>query len=503
MKRCWALVAAFILFSMYSLTQHAFMISVPDNGGLMQHVYTMGIIGCFLGALLLPFLLPLKNFNKNRRPAKYALRLSITALFFLPNIIIRLLGEEAYLSNPVYSGIMVLGNGVIITLIHGFVFSMTGKNRLLWVTLAFSAGNIAFNFATGQGQDLLLEASLQVQPFLFWGSGLFLTISGILLFLYLTSNMFNNVPEDKEIPEPDNCGIDNSKPERFPYFLFPLIAALIIFMSNSFTNQLFFMVLNSPLPPGFNISNIILILTLPLLGFLAALSWRRFLMIFIPVCSVILLLAPSLLLFARETSLQNTHSQPLFLILHTMNAVTVRMITAVFPFLIVDMFRQYMSSAKIFSPVYLFAVGVFSWLLPVSIQMISITVSVPGNLFNLILHDKPTAVILLTIAAILFYVLMWLVNRKLVFNGRNAVIETGTASSIKNLDTFFKEYNLTNREAEVARLLFEEGITSEEIAVRIFRSKATVSSHLTSIFKKLNVQSRTEFMAKVLKTVNL
>jgi len=496
MKHRWALVAAFILFSMYSLTQHAFMMSVPGNAGIMQHVYTMGITGCLLGALLLPFLLPLKNFNENRRPAKHNLRLFITALFFLPNIIIRLLGEEAYLSNPVNSGIMVLGNGFFITLIHGFVFSMTGKNRLLWVTIAFSAGNIAFSFATGQGRELL-------QPFLFWGSGLFLTISGILLFLYLTSNMFDNVPKDEEIPEPDNGGIDCFKPERLPYFLFPLIAAFLIFTANNFTNQLFFLVLNSPLPPGFNFSNIILILTLPLLGFLAVLSWRRFLMIFIPVCSVVLLLAPSLLLFS--------HSQPLFLILHTMNAITVRMITAVFPFLIVDMFRQYISSKKTFNPVYLFAAGVFSWLLPVSIQMISISVSVPGNIFNLILHDKPTAVILLTIAAILFYILMWLVNRNLIFKNMNTagisrepdrVNSSDTINSVKNLDAFFKECNLTNREIEVASLLFKEGITTEEIAARIFRSRATVSSHLTNIFKKLNVQSRTEFMAKVLKTIN-
>ena len=100
------------------------------------------------------------------------------------------------------------------------------------------------------------------------------------------------------------------------------------------------------------------------------------------------------------------------------------------------------------------------------------------------------------IAAIIFYILMWLVNRNLVFNGSK------TVSPKNNLDEFFSLYNFTNREIEVARLLYQEGLTSEEIAGRIYRSKATVSSHLTNIFRKLNVQSRTEFMAKVLKTIN-
>ena len=488
----WALIAAFILFSIYTLSQHAFMTNMPDNAEKMSHVYLLGIIGCLLGALILHFLLPLKVLSSrerlNSRPSKYILRLVLTALFFLPNIIIRFLGEEVYLSNPVNSGIMALGNGVIITLMHGFIFSMTGKYRLFWTALAFSAGNLTFSFATGQGRELL-------QPYLFFGSGLFLTIAGILLFIHLISIRFYDIQKKEEIIKSDNSEIgfhpDGIKPKRIPYFLFPLIAALIIFMSNSFTNQIFFMVLNSPLPPGLNFSNITLILTLPLLGFFAAFSWRRFLIIFIPICSVILLLAPSLLLL--------THSQPLFLILYTLNAITVRMITAVFPFLIVDMFWLYMNFRKTNNPVYLIVIGYLGWLLPASINLISMSVSIPKNLFNLILHDKPSAVTLLTIAAIVFYILMWFVNKNPAINSRNGAVESEDAGSVKYLNAYFKKYQLTNKEIEIACLLFQEGITSEEIARRIFRSTATVSSHLTNIFKKLNVQSRTEFMAKVRK----
>jgi len=93
---------------------------------------------------------------------------------------------------------------------------------------------------------------------------------------------------------------------------------------------------------------------------------------------------------------------------------------------------------------------------------------------------------------------MWLVNQNLTFNSNAG--KTSVVKSIKNHDALYEEYKLTNKEIEVARLLLEEGITNEEIAKHIHRSRATVSSHLTGIFKKLNVQSRTEFMAKVLKT---
>ena len=492
----WVLITAFILFSVYTLAQHAYMINIPDNTEKMRHVYSMGIIGCLLGVLILPFLLPLKILTSSERlsicPSNYKLRLILTASFFLPNIIIRFLGEEAYLSNTVNSGIMALGNGVTITLMFGLYFSMIGKYRLLWTALAFSAGNLTFNFCTGQGQQIL-------QPFLFKGLGLILTITGILLLIYLTLNRFCDTQKEEEIAEPDNSRIGflsaESKPERLPYFLFPLIAAFIIFITNSFTNQLFFMVLNSPLTPGLNFSNITFILTLPLLGFLAALSWRNFLMVFIPVCSVILLLAPSLLLF--------THSQPLFLVLYTLNTITVRMITAVFPFIILDMYRLYANKIKTrglaHNPLFIIILGALGWLLPVSINMISMSVLIPRNLFNLIQHDKPTAVTLLTIAAIVFYILMWFANKNPAINSVNGTLETKSDSSEKNLKTYFKEYQLTNKEIEVACLLFEEGITSEEIASRIFRSTATVSSHLTNIFRKLNVQSRTEFMAKVKK----
>jgi len=169
------------------------------------------------------------------------------------------------------------------------------------------------------------------------------------------------------------------------------------------------------------------------------------------------------------------------------------MITAVFPFIMADMYRQFIEPKKEEQKsVKKYASGILSWLLPVSITMIITSLFVPANIFNLLLHDKAYSIILLTIAAIVFYLMMRVVNKNLLYNGRNA-------DNAKNLNDLFREYKLTNSEIEVALLLLEEGSTSEKIAERIFRSKATVASHLTNIFNKFNVKSRTEFIVKVLK----
>lgn len=54
---------------------------------------------------------------------------------------------------------------------------------------------------------------------------------------------------------------------------------------------------------------------------------------------------------------------------------------------------------------------------------------------------------------------------------------------------------LSDREAEVLRLL-GEGLSNATIASRLFLSQSTVKSHLTKLFKKLNVNSRLEAVVR-------
>jgi DNA-binding NarL/FixJ family response regulator len=51
-------------------------------------------------------------------------------------------------------------------------------------------------------------------------------------------------------------------------------------------------------------------------------------------------------------------------------------------------------------------------------------------------------------------------------------------------------FGLTARELDVLRLV-AEGLTDQDVAERLFLSPRTVGAHLTSIYSRLNVSSRT------------
>ncbi len=59
---------------------------------------------------------------------------------------------------------------------------------------------------------------------------------------------------------------------------------------------------------------------------------------------------------------------------------------------------------------------------------------------------------------------------------------------------------LTNRESEVLELILE-GMTTNEIAERIFLSHQGVKAHLTNLFRKFGVKNRTQLILKVLDSI--
>ncbi|WRH68008.1 MAG: response regulator transcription factor [Planktothrix sp. GU0601_MAG3] len=61
----------------------------------------------------------------------------------------------------------------------------------------------------------------------------------------------------------------------------------------------------------------------------------------------------------------------------------------------------------------------------------------------------------------------------------------------------YNPYNLTNREREVLKLLVE-GYRNQEIAVSLYITVATVKAHLTTIFEKLDVDSRSRAIVRSL-----
>jgi DNA-binding CsgD family transcriptional regulator len=58
-----------------------------------------------------------------------------------------------------------------------------------------------------------------------------------------------------------------------------------------------------------------------------------------------------------------------------------------------------------------------------------------------------------------------------------------------------KKLNLTNREYDVLKLL-KEGLSNADIAEKLFLSLSTVKTHVSSLFVKMDVKSRTQAIEK-------
>lgn len=71
-----------------------------------------------------------------------------------------------------------------------------------------------------------------------------------------------------------------------------------------------------------------------------------------------------------------------------------------------------------------------------------------------------------------------------------------TITAIDAFATFCDDFDLSPREREVAALL-TEGLSNARIAERLFISTKTVETHVTSIYRKANVDGRFEFLAKI------
>ncbi len=63
-------------------------------------------------------------------------------------------------------------------------------------------------------------------------------------------------------------------------------------------------------------------------------------------------------------------------------------------------------------------------------------------------------------------------------------------------DSYLTDYSITSREAEVLALLLT-GLTSSEIAGKLFISQRTVETHIYNMYDKCGVRNRAELLAKI------
>jgi len=85
-----------------------------------------------------------------------------------------------------------------------------------------------------------------------------------------------------------------------------------------------------------------------------------------------------------------------------------------------------------------------------------------------------------------------------VMNGKIArqVLDFFNIQLKKSVSSYASEFNLSTRESEVLHLLMD-GLSYKQIAANCNVSIDTISSHIRSIYSKLNIHSRSELAAKL------
>jgi len=104
------------------------------------------------------------------------------------------------------------------------------------------------------------------------------------------------------------------------------------------------------------------------------------------------------------------------------------------------------------------------------------------------------------IIAVLFMLLgIWVANQmskpqvQTVFIEKEVVLEPLSAPIVN--ETELQKLNLSTREYEVLKLL-AQGYSNAEIAERLFLSLSTIKTHVSNLFVKMDVKSRTQAIEK-------
>ena len=387
MKNKWNLLLcfAFLFYILFAYLSIAFTETnaVPER---VRQTYLFYLLGSVSGVLILPPLLPLRELRAGKRPSRYKFRLFLTGLFFLPNIIVRIMGPESWLESQVNYMFMAFGNGIVLILVYGLFFTLSGKNRFFWALLPFSIGLFAYNFAVGPGQSALAS----IDGFLFYSSGFSLFFCGIFLFLFLII-----LPKEKENDEIAAAANEQLTGKKKPSanWVFLILAGLVVLLVNHFTERMYIPIMHTPSVPGFNpntIATIITIIVLPFFSILANLSWRRFLEIFSIIFSAILIFSPVILFLGN--------SQPLFFALYLLGIIGMMLFQILVPFAIIDVYWNVPHKRVL---------RYFSWFLAVSFMLFRIQVQAQAGLFKRLQLDNSFAVLLLSSVGIVFFVLMW------------------------------------------------------------------------------------------------
>ena len=130
------------------------------------------------------------------------------------------------------------------------------------------------------------------------------------------------------------------------------------------------------------------------------------------------------------------------------------------------------------------------YLLVIAIVFSSIAIAIKsrdGKIYFL-LHNHPGLIFLLVIVSSVLVVIYFHISKRKISRLSNQIREQ---SKIKNEVTDVRLNELTERQRRVFDLIIS-GMTNKEIMTELFIEQSKLKTHINQLFKKLNVQSRSE-----------
>jgi len=381
----WAVIAAFILFVIFSSININIAHNTISDKAFFIRVFNC--IGIFAGVIILPILLPAAGSEVIRaKLSKFGFRPAIAGLFFVPVIFGCFLTIDIFKNNLFLLALMNFFGGILTALVYGLFFIQVMQKRIFWGCLSLCLGLFIYYLLTEFKAAIL---AFDLFPFILNASSVFITLCGFFIFLHLTA--VSNLITQKENMEPQAVKSKaplNLQKKRFsmPLFLFPLLAVIIIFLINYFTERLFALNLYFPYNAAPLSAKIIILVSLPVLGILAEIAWRRFLDIFVILFSTLFMLTPFLL--------YTGNSENLNFVLYIFNNIFIKLMFIIFPFIILDLYRR----DKYFC-------GGLYWLLALSVFLTRSITSTKIDIFSFVPVNNAYAVIILSFAAVVFYFL--------------------------------------------------------------------------------------------------
>ena len=495
-----ARLASFLAF-LFLFMQIGLLLALNDllildaRGGIVAQNSLFNFSGIVLGSILCPLFLPLP-FNRRRNQLSGIIFIT---LLILPIIILQSLGVDAYIASlPVRIPIVFL-TGMAYPMCYGLFFlsRLNNKNHLARFCTFFFAIVLSAYYSIrffslpvlkfiGFIEDIEKSMSLlfNINRWLILGIG-----GAAITFIVLFNKVVKDpLLEDKEL---------NYQGKTNWSMIGRLIGLAMVYrVFNTIMNIRLFPALDYSAVQAIEPVYIFTFLTIPVIALVSVL--RPSVSIISPTISptqltIRRLLPPSIALFILFPCLPLFGNYPgITLVMDILGGVFNNFIWVFFSAAIVEAYVFGSPGKSKFK-------GFWFYGFAIAIHFTTVLALITYLLNGYIpLFSTEFTIILACITAVAFFSLSYrIIFSKFPINNELKQPEpanTSVTDPTLLIEEIFREHRLTEREMEVARLLVFEGLDNDQIANRIFRATITVKNHITSIYRKFGVKTRTEFM---------